>query len=165
MEKVIKQEEKDYLDFYQKLRKKIKSQMSKHRAKSKEKQTPYERLVEYLMVLPDFFHLSWKLLFDKTVPSENKGVLIAALAYVVSPIDLIPDMIPIAGWVDDLIVITVALNKFFDSNNEKISAAIKKHWAGDIDIFETTKHILDITSAASKWLPKNFMMIVKGMFK
>lgn len=38
-------------------------------------------------------------------------LILAALAYIVSPIDLIPDFIPVAGWGDDLVVLLLALNQ------------------------------------------------------
>ena len=38
-------------------------------------------------------------------------LILAALAYIVSPIDLIPDFIPVAGWADDLVVLLLALNQ------------------------------------------------------
>lgn len=38
-------------------------------------------------------------------------LILAALAYIVSPIDLIPDFVPVAGWGDDLVVLLLALNQ------------------------------------------------------
>ena len=43
-------------------------------------------------------------LSDPDIPFLRKGVLLAALVYVISPIDLIPD-IPLIGWLDDMGVI------------------------------------------------------------
>ena len=54
-------------------------------------------MISKLRKLPAF-------LADTNVPFLKKGVLIAALVYVISPIDLIPD-IPIIGWLDDMGVI------------------------------------------------------------
>ena len=99
-------------DFYQRLRAKIRKQLSDRTAESKGPE--YDKFVETLAVLPDLFHLAIKCLFDKTIPVENKGALVLAVAYVVSPIDLVPDFLPIAGWLDDMIVLTMGLNKFLD---------------------------------------------------
>ena len=42
---------------------------------------------------------------DPTVPRASKWLLVAAIAYLISPIDLIPDFIPILGHLDDLIIV------------------------------------------------------------
>ena len=45
---------------------------------------------------------------DKDTPAWAKGVIIGALGYFISPIDAIPDVIPFAGFSDDLVVLGVA---------------------------------------------------------
>ncbi|MFT5121993.1 MAG: uncharacterized membrane protein YkvA (DUF1232 family) [Candidatus Omnitrophota bacterium] len=156
--------EEKALDFYQKLRKKIKKQLKNRSSETKGKGAEYDKLVEALALLPDFFHLSVKLLFDKNVPAENKGALVAGIAYVVSPIDLVPDFIFIAGWLDDLIVLTMALNKFLETDNKKVQAAIKKHWAGEGDALEVVQQVLKVGDEAIKFLPRQFMDMVKPLF-
>lgn len=49
-------------------------------------------------------------LADPTTPAWAKAILAAAIAYVISPLDAIPDVIPIAGWADDLGVLGAALS-------------------------------------------------------
>jgi uncharacterized membrane protein YkvA (DUF1232 family) len=46
-----------------------------------------------------------KLLNDPQTPKISKIFLSAAIAYVLSPIDLIPDFIPVLGYIDDLIIV------------------------------------------------------------
>lgn len=50
---------------------------------------------------------------DARIPSRDKKVLLALIALVISPIDLIPDWIPILGQLDDLIILSVILDYFF----------------------------------------------------
>lgn len=152
------------LDFYQKTRKKIQKQLKKWTKKENNYSEASQILVNYLTVFPDLIHLSIRLLFDKKIPTENKGVLIAALAYVVSPIDLIPDTIPIAGWIDDLVVLALALNKYFDTENKDISEAIDKYWAGEKNVFETVKHIIAIADEAAELLSTKMMKLIKSIF-
>ncbi|MDP8208840.1 MAG: DUF1232 domain-containing protein [Candidatus Electryonea clarkiae] len=161
------EDSKDYYeDFYQKLNRIIEKQLKKHRLDNDEQgKTKYDILVSYLTLLPNLFHLAVRMLLDKSIPPDNKGALIAGIIYVISPIDIIPDAIPIAGWIDDLIVIAMALNKFLDSDDVAIQARVRKHWAGDTDVFNDIKHILEVANSAAEFLPKNLMRIVKSMFK
>ena len=156
--------EEKMLDFYQKTRKKIQKQLKKWAKKENNYGEASQILVNYLTVFPDLIHLSIRLLFDKNIPAENKGILIAALAYVVSPIDLIPDTIPVAGWIDDLVVLAMALNRYLDTENEEISEAINRYWAGEKNVFETVKHIIDVSEEAVEILSSNIMKLIKSLF-
>jgi uncharacterized membrane protein YkvA (DUF1232 family) len=48
--------------------------------------------------------LVWSMLRDARTPAAAKLVAIAAVLYIVSPIDLVPDIVPILGWLDDGVV-------------------------------------------------------------
>ena len=60
------------------------------------------RLATYLIAL-------WKLFRDPRTPRAPKIVAIVVLAYAVSPIDLIPDFIPVLGQLDDLILVPLGV--------------------------------------------------------
>jgi uncharacterized membrane protein YkvA (DUF1232 family) len=157
-----------YLDFYQRLRERLRHSLDRRKAgptAAAGKKTAFGGLVEYLSTLPDLFHLAVSLLLDRSVPTDNKGALIAAVAYVMSPIDLIPDALPIAGWVDDLIVIIVALNKFLETEKPEVAAAVKRHWAGDQDVFEVLKHLLAVGDGAIEFFPKRMTRMLRDMFR
>ena len=51
----------------------------------------------------------WGMLRDPATPPVAKLVAVLALAYVLSPVDLVPDVLPIAGWIDDGVVLTALL--------------------------------------------------------
>jgi uncharacterized membrane protein YkvA (DUF1232 family) len=53
--------------------------------------------------------LAWAILRDVRTPASAKLATIAALVYLVSPVDLIPDVIPLLGWLDDGIVAILLL--------------------------------------------------------
>ena len=156
--------ESEYLGFYQKLRRRIRDSVSKNGTESGD-QNAWSTLTGLVLLLPDLFHLMVRLLFDKAVPADNKGALVAGIAYVVSPIDIIPDSIPVAGYVDDLIVAAVALNYFIATDDEATSAAVKKYWAGDENFYETVKHILNVADSAVEFLPKKLMRVIKSVIK
>lgn len=56
---------------------------------------------------------------DERIPSRDKKVLLALIALLISPFDLIPDWIPVFGLLDDVIILSLILDYFFtvlDSN-------------------------------------------------
>lgn len=83
---------------------------------------------EVLMLLPNVAILVGKLALDKRVPAEAKVTLAAAAAYFVSPIDLIPDFIPVLGQLDDLIAVLLVLDGIVNRLDQKI---VEEHWRGD----------------------------------
>ncbi len=57
---------------------------------------------------------------DKRIPSRDKKVILALLALIISPIDLIPDWIPIIGLLDDFVLIAIILDYFFNVIDQDI---------------------------------------------
>jgi uncharacterized membrane protein YkvA (DUF1232 family) len=57
---------------------------------------------------------------DERIPSRDKKVVLGLLALVLSPIDLIPDWIPIFGWIDDFVIVAVVLDYFFEVLDQQI---------------------------------------------
>ena len=53
-----------------------------------------------------------KLLMDKRVPTKLKIVPLLAIAYTFLPTDLIPDVFPIIGWIDDLLILIISVTVF-----------------------------------------------------
>jgi uncharacterized membrane protein YkvA (DUF1232 family) len=63
---------------------------------------------------PLYARLGWELLADPRVPTARKALLAGALAYLVVPFDIIRDDVPILGALDDLVVVVLATDLFFD---------------------------------------------------
>jgi len=59
--------------------------------------------------LPNFARLYWRLFRDRRVPILPKALLVLTLVYVVSPLDIIPDFIPVIGEMDDVVVVLSGL--------------------------------------------------------
>lgn len=69
--------------------------------------------LRFLIHLPNFVRLYWRLFQDKRVPLFPKALLVAAVAYALSPIDLLSDFsLPIIGVVDDIALVTLAVRYF-----------------------------------------------------
>jgi uncharacterized membrane protein YkvA (DUF1232 family) len=64
---------------------------------------------ELVAVVPDLVRLLRSIVADRRSPPDVRLVLIGLLAWIVSPIDLIPEFIPVVGPIDDLIVAVAAL--------------------------------------------------------
>src|SRR5213593_5298425 len=83
---------------------------------------------ELATILPNLIRLFAGLLRDGRVPLRAKIVLAVASVWLASPIDLIPEFIPIAGSVDDAIVAALALRFVLRTTD---GAIVREHWRGD----------------------------------
>ncbi|MEN0066885.1 MAG: YkvA family protein [Myxococcota bacterium] len=150
-----------YEDFYEALRRRL----DKQTAHFSNPDSVASRLLKGLLFLPDLFHLTVKLVFDSAFPAGRKGALIAGLAYAISPLDLIPDAIPVFGWFDDLVVLTLALRHALDIEDEAVRKAIGRHWVGDDRLLATLQHVLDVSEAAIEFLPRRIVELLKPFIK
>ena len=74
-----------------------------------------------LEILKEAFKLFY-VIMEKKIPLRAKATAIAALGYFISPVDAIPDITPVVGYVDDLGVIALAVSQL----KKYITAAIEK---------------------------------------
>ena len=65
--------------------------------------------------VPDYVALVRRLLADPRVAGRHRLVLLGLLAYLLSPIDLVPDFIPVLGQLDDVLVVVLVLRWLFRS--------------------------------------------------
>jgi uncharacterized membrane protein YkvA (DUF1232 family) len=71
---------------------------------------------------PLYIRLLWALASDPRVPASRKALLGLAAAYLVSPLDIIPEWIPVLGAVDDVAVMVLAVDVFLDGLPEGLVA-------------------------------------------
>jgi uncharacterized membrane protein YkvA (DUF1232 family) len=67
-----------------------------------------------------YVRLVWSLLTDDRVPASRKALLGGALVYFALPFDIVPDDVPILGLLDDLVVVVLGVDLFFDGIPEGI---------------------------------------------
>jgi uncharacterized membrane protein YkvA (DUF1232 family) len=77
--------------------------------------------------VPDCVVLFKRLLSDPRVAWWRKALLAGVIVYLVSPIDLVPDFIPVAGQLDDAIVVALVLRRVLRGSG---AALLHEHWPG-----------------------------------
>lgn len=109
---------------------------------------PRQLVQDTVLMIPNLVKLIGRLLADPRVPRRSKMVLGAAAAYVASPIDLIPEVIPVIGWADDVIFIMMALDALIARSGPEI---VEEHWDGPNDLLGL---IEDVLSLARNMVPR-----------
>ena len=100
-----------------------------------------ELLREAILAVPHLVLLLTRLLRDPEVPRRSKMIAGAALAYVVSPFDVLPDAIPLLGRVDDVVILAASIHHLMRSVSE---ARLAGYWAGSQDT-------LDLVAGLVEW--------------
>jgi uncharacterized membrane protein YkvA (DUF1232 family) len=77
--------------------------------------------------IPDCIVLFQRLARDRRLPRSRRALMFWALAYLALPIDLVPDFIPVAGQLDDAILVGLALRAVMNAAGREI---IRGHWSG-----------------------------------
>jgi uncharacterized membrane protein YkvA (DUF1232 family) len=82
---------------------------------------------EALRLLPDLIRLVRRLAADRSLPRGIRLRLWLLLAYLLSPVDLVPDVIPVLGYADDVVVVALALRSVARTAG---SEAVTRAWPG-----------------------------------
>lgn len=106
------------------------------------------RVKNLLLFIPNMLLLCARLLKDPRVPGTEKALLAGAIVYAIIPLDLIPDMIPFVGQIDDVYLIALTLLRLMERTDPKI---VREHWLGGGDAVEL---IGAAAMLAAKFLPK-----------
>ncbi len=94
---------------------------------------PGDVLREALLVLPHLLRLLVRLLRDPRVPMRRKVLAGAVLAYVVAPVDLVPDVLPGVGQLDDVVLVLVAVHLLLRGAGREVAL---EHWDGSEDALD-----------------------------
>jgi len=105
----------------------------------------YQKVFEYALMLPDIITLMYRLFKDKRVKLDIKIRVAAILAYLASPIDIMPDFIPMVGKVDDVAIAFFGLNSIINDIPEEI---IMQNWQGKDNIIVTAREAVNYISVA-----------------
>ena len=97
------------------------------------------RVVELVRLVPDVLRLVRNLLTDRMVPGTVRIALVILLGWLVSPIDLIPDFIPVLGPLDDVVVAIIILRYVRRRLGDD---ELRRRWPGTPDGYELLSGIL-----------------------
>ncbi|MDK3257824.1 YkvA family protein [Blastococcus capsensis] len=81
-----------------------------------------------LRLLPDVVRLVRRLAADRSLPRRLRIRLWVLLAYLLSPVDLVPDVVPVLGYADDVVVVAWALRSVVRGAGDE---ALARHWPGE----------------------------------
>src|SRR5215211_7055100 len=100
--------------------------------------------------LPNFLRLLYGLITDNRVNSIDKLVVAGAIAYILLPIDVIPDFIPFLGEVDDVFLLILALQRLIANAGRSV---VQAYWPGDPSELNAL-NLEKILAAAAFFLPR-----------
>ncbi len=109
-----------------------------------------------IMLIPDFLKLLVRLFKDTRVPAADKALLIGTIVYAIVPLDLVPDVIPFVGQIDDIYLIALVILRLLTRTPDEV---IREHWdnRGNLPAIVTK-----IARAARFVLPKRIRYILLG---
>ena len=97
---------------------------------------------EILGLVPDVLRLLRSIIGDRTAPLDVRLVLVGLLAWILSPIDLIPEFIPVLGPLDDVVVAVVALRYV----RRRVGIEdLRKRWVGSPEGFALLVRVIGST--------------------
>lgn len=118
-----------------------------------------QRLVaDAALLLPNLIKLVGRLLLDPRVPRRAKISLGLASAYVVSPIDLIPEVIPVIGWADDVLIVMFAIDSLIDRSGPEL---VDEHWDGPGDLLSLIREVVGLSRSL---MPKRLTAIIDRLY-
>lgn len=109
--------------------------------------------------LPDYLRLLGGLLLDRRVAVLDKVLVAGAIAYILAPIDLIPDVIPFIGEVDDVFLLVTALQRLIGNAGRRV---LLDHWRGEAaDLADL--NLQRVLGAAAFFLPLGIQRKLRRM--
>lgn len=120
-----------------------------------------ETVREYLLLLPDMFMLLIRLLRDPRVNRGLKAQLVGATAYVIAPVDFIPDFIVPFGLTDDMVAVAFIISRIVAIMGAAGEDVLREHWPGRGDVLGLVRSVL---GSADKVLNHRVLGWLRGRF-
>ncbi|NLG31916.1 MAG: DUF1232 domain-containing protein [Syntrophomonadaceae bacterium] len=98
-----------------------------------------DAITQILCFIPNLFKMVYRLSQDMAVSVTDKALLLGTIAYVISPWDFLPDVIPGFGHLDDLTLIALVLRRLMDSVDHSV---LESYWDGREDLLEVLEKVI-----------------------
>ena len=105
-------------------------------------------MTQLLKALPELVRLIARLVRDPLLPRTAKIALAAAMVYLASPIDLIPDFFPVIGYLDDVLVAALLVDGILNWVDRGL---VLKYWPGSPDSLERLSRAARMLAV---WVPR-----------
>jgi uncharacterized membrane protein YkvA (DUF1232 family) len=112
------------------------------------------RMKNLLLVVPNLLLLCTRLMIDPRVPAKERLLVAGAIVYAFVPFDLIPDMLPFVGQVDDAYLVALTLLRLMNATDPRV---VREHWRGGGDVVELVGATALI---AARLLPKRIRRVL-----
>jgi uncharacterized membrane protein YkvA (DUF1232 family) len=116
-------------------------------------------VAHYIGQLPKYLRLLAGLLTDQRVSIVDKLLVGAAIAYIVAPVDFLPDFVPFLGQVDDVYLLVLALRRLMRNAGRRV---VLDHWDGDASELAASS-LQRVLSAAAFFLPGRVTRRLRGV--
>lgn len=117
------------------------------------------RMANLLFFIPNLLVLCWRLMVDSRVPAKERLLVAGAIVYALVPLDVIPDMLPFIGQVDDAYLIALSLLRLMTVTDPRV---VRQHWRGGGDVVEL---VGAVALTASKLLPKKITRVLTAQIE
>jgi uncharacterized membrane protein YkvA (DUF1232 family) len=107
-------------------------------------------VMDTIRQLPNYVRLLFGLLTDRRVAAVDKILVGAAIAYILAPVDLIPDFIPFLGEVDDVFLLVTAVQRLIANAGKSV---VLQYWTGNPAEL-ASMNLRHVLMAASFFLPR-----------
>jgi uncharacterized membrane protein YkvA (DUF1232 family) len=98
-------------------------------------------LRESLRLLPDLLRLVGRLARDRTIPRRTRALLWVLVAYLALPVDLVPDVVPVLGYADDLLAVRLVLRRVVRVSD---TGTLERNWPGTEDGMRALRRLLGV---------------------
>ncbi len=113
-------------------------------------------VTEGVLALPHLVALVARLMRDRRVPLRRKALVGAAVAYAISPIDFLPDLVPILGKADDLVLLAFSVHHLLEAAPPDVRA---EYWRGSEDALAL---VAGVVAWGAELVPARLRKLIAG---